>query len=341
MTQPVTSGTAQLARMLRAASIGGLAGAGMWAMQAGPAWLPMVVGVGIAALALAAPEVAVILAIIALCLPVLAVNAVVGIAMAIVLLSAEHFFGRGGGGVFILTGAAFAGVFFGPAWAAAALAGYLLGAGEGAIAAAAACALLELLGLFTAAPAIGVLATGGAGHPALDFTRAPDSLLSTEWIVRSFKSIGPESLRRVGAVLAHVEHPLALALQLGGWALAAVVAGTILARAPRRNTWVALAAVSAGTATAWCADGIARLAAGAPGTTAASTAALAASLIVVWIFTAVAETVFAAKPVAASDGPPAENTAAPAMRADQETARQPGESTPELPDSGDGAGDRS
>jgi hypothetical protein len=315
-----------LAKWLRAPAIGLLLWAGMSAMHAQPTWLPPVAAILVGALALATPEVAVILAILALCVPVLAANAIVGIAMAIVLFSAEHFFGRGGGTVFILTGLAIVGAFFGPAWAAAALAGYLLGASEGAIAAAAACSMIELLGVLTAKLAIGVVPTGGSGRAAVDFSHMPGTLLSPEWIGPAFKSVSPAGLNTLGAVFAHVQHPLALMLQLVGWGVAAVVAGTLLARMPGKGLWAGLGAISAGVAVAWGADGFIRLVVGVSGSPAASTAVLASSLVVAWIVVGVRETVFTPASVPGGDAPSAQQPSAGLAAAHPEptkTAQQP------------------
>ena len=53
----------------------------------------------------------------------LAVNPMVGVMLAVVLFFAERYLGGRGGTVFILMGVALIGAFFGPLWAAAALAG--------------------------------------------------------------------------------------------------------------------------------------------------------------------------------------------------------------------------
>lgn len=313
-----------LARWIRALALGALLWSGLWAMQARPTWLSATVALAIAALALATPEVAVILAILALCIPVIAANALVGVAMAIVLFSAEHFLGRGGGTVFILAGLAFVGAFFGPAWAAAALAGYLLGASEGAVTAAMACGMIELLGILTARSAVGVVPTGGSGRAAVAFSHMPDTLLSSRWIGPAFGNVSPAGLRTVGDAFAHAQYPMALVLQVLGWGVAALAAGTLLARMPRKGLWAGLGAVSAGVAVAWCTDAFIRLVMGVGGPS-ASTATLASSLVVVWVFVAVREGIFAPAPaqVGGTSSDPSDVIATP-----QPDAAQPTPSTP-------------
>jgi hypothetical protein len=109
----------------------------------------------------------VIVSILGLVVPMLAVNPIVGFILALVLFSAERFLGAGKAHVYLLIALAAIGAYFGPVWAAAALAGYLLGASEGALAATAACLAVELLGVLTAHASIGVTTTGGQGRAAL------------------------------------------------------------------------------------------------------------------------------------------------------------------------------
>jgi class 3 adenylate cyclase len=268
----------------------------MSAMNARPSWLPVIIAGGAGLLALVSPELGVIISILGLVVPVLAVNPIVGIILGVVLFSAERFLGGGKANVYLLIALAVIGAYFGPVWAAAALAGYLLGASEGALAATAACLAVELLGVLTARASIGVTATGGQGRAALAFAHSPN-LLSLEWVSSGFKSIGPAAMSAVGSTFGHIGNPVALLLQIAVWATAAVVAGVIMQRVARPALWVPLLAVSAGVGVAWAGDMLIRLMFRTPGGGAASMAAVT-SLAVALAFVIARELVFAPLPAA-------------------------------------------
>ena len=147
------------------------------------------------------------------------------------------------------SGSRLIGAFFGPVWAGAALAGYLLGAGEGALAAAVACVVVEALGIALGRPAIGVVVTGGPPAAILSFDHMPATLLSAAWLAqsRSRASARPASTGPSSGMSA-VTQPLALVVQPALWASAAAAAGLVRAEAERRrSSGLSFVAVVAGT----------------------------------------------------------------------------------------------
>jgi len=236
----------------RAAIVAFLTAAGFAAMSAKPPWLIVAVGTVVAVLSFISSELGVLAAVFALSVPVIAAQPVFGFAMLIVLIASVRYLGGGGARGFILIGVSLVGAFFGPVWAGVALAGYILGASEGAVAAGIACIVLELTGLVLGRPTIGATITGGfiaKGHPALlAFGQAP-SLLSGSWVAHALTSVNAQSVGAVTASFSKIGHPVALVIQPLLWALGAAVAGMIAARlAPGRRVVFTIAAVVAGVA---------------------------------------------------------------------------------------------
>ena len=78
---------------LRAVGIALLTAIGLTAMSARPAWLPVAVGAVVGAVALASTELAVLAAVIALSMPLIAVQPVVGIVTLILLVVCVRYLG--------------------------------------------------------------------------------------------------------------------------------------------------------------------------------------------------------------------------------------------------------
>ena len=235
---------------LRAAALAGLAWLGLSALHANPVWLPVILALASGVLALANAELAVLLVLIGLCIAMIAIHPVVGILASIVLFAAEHYLGGGGARVFLLAGLALVGAFFGPVWACAAIAGYLLGAADGALAAAVSCVAVELVGILFGRGLIGATVTGGPMPPILSAASAPPTLLSGAWVSQAFKTMSAGSVNQFFSSVGRVGHLTALLAQVGLWALAAVVAGSIAKRAAGGDSglWIRLGAVAAGVA---------------------------------------------------------------------------------------------
>ena len=232
---------------LGAVAIGGLLLLALTSMHFDPVWLAVLAALIVGGAAFANAELGVLLALITLSIPIAASNPLVAICFVVVAFSMERFLGSDGGRVFLLVALAVLGAWLGPVWAAPALAGVLMGPAEGALAAALACATVELWGLVTGRAALGVTVTGGASSPLLSFVHAPTTLLSGRWLVSSFGSISGAKVSALFGTVSHANHVSALLLQPVIWALGAVVAGVVGRRAgAAHNRWLSLAAVGLG-----------------------------------------------------------------------------------------------
>jgi class 3 adenylate cyclase len=300
MSKVVRRKNSGLAKWLRAIAIGAFGWMGMAALQAGPAWLPAVVGFAAGVIALGNAEIGVWLSLVAFIVPVLAVNPIAGIVLAILLFSAERYLGAAGARPYVLMGLAFVGVHFGPAWAAAGLAGYLLGPADGAVASAAACIAVEVAGLLSGhGPTLGIaefLSGGGPGTSAA-LVKAPSSLFAGDWIAKSFATISGKGVNETIARISHASSPAALFLQPLVWAGAAIVGGLLWRRLRQSGSgWQAPAAVSAGVGVAWLGDAVVKIGLRLPFGAGGSVLALVASLAVACVWAFVRETVFAPLP---------------------------------------------
>lgn len=236
-----------LLNVIRAIAVGASIWLGLFAMHVRPTWLSVAVALLAGVLTLATAELGVLLAVVVLSMPIMAVQPVMGLAALILGVVSVRYLGSDGGRAFLVVALSVVGAFFGPVWAGAALAGYLLGAGEGALAAAVACVIIECIGVGLGKPSIGVLLTGGAPNALLSFEHMPTTLLSVQWIRESFGSMGADSVNQVVSAIAGVTQPAALAIQPALWALGAIVAGTVGAESRRRhNLLLGLGAVAAG-----------------------------------------------------------------------------------------------
>jgi class 3 adenylate cyclase len=242
----------QLLEWLRAFAVGGVTWFALSAMHVNPGWLSVVVAVLAGAITLSSAELGVMFGALSLSVPMMATNPLIAIAFIILVLLTERYLGSDGGRIFLLIGLALVGAWLGPVWAAAALAGCLLGSAEGALAAALACVTLEVAGILTGQPAIGVTITGGTGgrDALLRFAQAPETLLSGGWFVTAFGSISGASVGKMFGTLGHTGQAAALTLQPLVWALGALVAGLVAARTSRmENKLVGLAAPAVGVTT--------------------------------------------------------------------------------------------
>ena len=110
---------------------------------------------------------------------------------------AVRYLGADGGRAFLIVGVSVVGAFFGPVWAGVALAGYLLGAGEGAFAAAVACVIVEALG-------IGLGQTGrrlswspvDRRRRSCPSSRCRSRCSPRRGCVKSFAALGPDSVNQ-------------------------------------------------------------------------------------------------------------------------------------------------
>lgn len=189
-------------------------------------------------LTLAAIDLGVLAALVGISLPLTAADPIIGIVFLVLGVASIRYLGADRGMVALLLSAGVAGAFAGPVWMVPALAGCILGASEGALAAALTCAGVETLGLVLGRTNLFGLATGGSeATRLLDFApdRVPASLFSAEWVSRTFSGFGTDSLDRVSAAFASVQTPSSLVVQPLLWAGGAVVAGVIVREARRRK----------------------------------------------------------------------------------------------------------
>ncbi len=231
---------------LRAAFVALATYAGLLGLHFGPSWGAAALALGAGVLTLAAVDLGVLVALVALALPMTAVAPVAGITFLVLGVIGIRYLGTDGGQVFFVIAAALAGAFFGPVWACVALAGYIMGGGEGALAAAIACLSVEALGIALGKPAIGVTYTGGA-KALLDLAQMPANLFSAAWVKEAFGGLGTDSVNGTIAVFTAVNNVPVLILQPALWAAAAGLTGMLAdAARRRRNRLLALAAVAGG-----------------------------------------------------------------------------------------------
>ena len=234
---------------LRAIAIATVTWVGLNAMQVRPSWVSIALAALAGVLALATPELGVLAAVIALSVPLVAAQPALGLLLLVLGVVSVRYLGADGGRAFLIVGISVLGAFFGPVWAGVALAGYLLGAGEGALAAAVACVIVEAMGIGLGRQTLGVVVAGGPQAALLAFDQMPATLLSSAWLRESLGSLDTASVNRVVGGLAGITQPLALVVQPALWAAGAATAGLVRAEALRReNSALGLAAGAAGAA---------------------------------------------------------------------------------------------
>ncbi len=222
----------QLLRWLRALAFGGFTAGALVATAFDPPGLALALAFAVGITALFAPGIAVLVAVVAMSLPLLAADFLVGSVFLIVGFAAVQYMGQQNGRVFLLIATAFVGAAFGPVWAAAAIGGYLLGASEGAIAAILACLALEGAGIVMGREYLGVIYTGGVAPGLISFENAPQNLMGFGWLGASLDALDPGALL---SAITNAEGKAMLVVQPFLWAIAAAVAGGLRKPAERKN----------------------------------------------------------------------------------------------------------
>lgn len=246
MTTPIRQTNPSLIAWMRAAVVAASVFTGLTAAGAAPRSLPVAIAVVAGVLAYLVDDLGVLAAVVALSLPVLATAPVLGIGMLVVGIAGVRYLGADGARSYMVVAAAFAGVVFGPAWAAVALAGVFLGAGEGALAAAVACVAIEVLGISLGRESIGLVMSGGHA-PLLELARMPETLFDTAWVADSLRTLDARAVDDTIASFTGVTAPLALVVQPAVWAGGAAIAGAIAREArSRRSLPILLAGAAAG-----------------------------------------------------------------------------------------------
>lgn len=234
----------------RAGAVAAFTWNGLVGQHVEPFWLAPAAGLLAGALMLASAELGVLAAIIALSVPVIAVQPVAGLILLITGVVAVRYLAADGAAVFLIIAAAVVGANVGPVWFAVALAGYFLGATEGALAAAVACLTVEIIGISLGKPALGITLTGGSAA-LVSFAHAPANLLAGGWIASSLSGLGVQSVNQLVAGISRISAPLALLAQSAVWASGAAVTGVVRKTTrSSRTELVQLGSVSAGVGVA-------------------------------------------------------------------------------------------
>ncbi len=223
--------------------------------------IPLALAVG--AVALFSTEVATGAFVLIVSIPLLAANAAFGLIFLVAGLAAAQYLGGDVVPVFLVVAAAFVGAALGPVWAVPVLAGYVLGASRGTLAAFVSCIVLEAAGMVLGGSWASVIFLGGQ-RAAVTFTKMPENLLALAWVSDAFGSLGTASTKMWSAFTG-AEHIGVLLVQPLVWALAAFVTGRMRRPAddPRQLS-MSLAACVSGVAVAVVGSVFVRAAFGLP-----------------------------------------------------------------------------
>jgi len=243
MAQAIKRRNDQILRWLRAAAFAGLTGWALSSMSFNPGAAALGIALTTGVVALFAPGIAVLIAVVAMGLPLLAADLLAGAVFLVVGFAAVQYMGQDNGRAFLAIMAAFLAATYGPVWAVIAIAGYVMGASEGAVVAILACLVIEAAGLLTGAGSIGLVHTGGTPPPVVSFADAPANLLSFGWLKSSIDSLDPNALVRA---LSDAPAKALLILQPIIWAGGASVAG--LLKRPAEDKQRAVFSLVAGAA---------------------------------------------------------------------------------------------
>jgi class 3 adenylate cyclase len=283
---------------LRAVAFAGVTFLAMRVLGFYPAAVDPLLALAVGALGLLSPSVGVLLFIVATGIPLLAGDILVGALFLVLGFASIQYLGDSQGRVFLVVALGFAATMVHAEWAVAVLAGYLLGASEGAIAAFLACLLIQASGLLFGRESVGALATGGTGAGAvvdLAALKGIASPLGFGWLVPGLARIDPKGFF---ASVAAVRDVAVFAAQPFLWSGAAALAALLSGRPgdPKRRVR-ALAGVGAGLAALAVASFAAMALSGGP--VAADTLAITAgvSLASAVAFAAIAEWMFPLSPV--------------------------------------------
>ncbi len=251
----VTRRHPQLRQWLRAAAMALGTAWVLTAMSFTPNAAVWIVATAAGALTLVSPMFGILVAIVAMTIPVMSSQFLFGLVFLVVGIAALRYLGSNDGRVFLIFLLAFVGAEFGPIWAAVALAGYMLGSSEGAVTAALACLALQVAGLMMGVDHLGVLATGGSSPGYVSFAELPEGLFTFGWVGEAISSIDTDPL--VETITGIQSIPLFL-LQPVLWGAGAGVAGSLRSSPdnPLRPAW-GVVAVAAGVGATAIASGIA------------------------------------------------------------------------------------
>jgi len=278
-------------RWLRAAAFAVVTYLGAAAFGFYPAAVPPALALVVGVLGLLAPGMAVLAFLIGVGIPMLAGDFVAGAVFLVLGVGTIQYLSDAHGRAFLVIALAFVATLVKAEWAVVALAGFLLGASDGAVAALIACLVIECAGLMFGVRSLGTVATGGS-TPLVDLQAISsiETPLSFGWVGPALARIAPTAFLDT---VAGARDAALLAVQPLLWAGAAALAGSARRPAgdPRRRALalagvagavVALAAFSAGVSLAF----------GGPLRPASAAVAGAVALLVGLVGAAVSEWVF-------------------------------------------------
>jgi class 3 adenylate cyclase len=277
---------AEVIRWLGGALFAALMVVALRAMPFYPPWLIALLALAAGALALSSPPLAALLFVAACGPPVLAVDFVVGVLFLIIGFSATQYLGADRAQGFVAIVLALIAIPFGAEWAVAAVTGYYVGRGRGAVAAFMTSAVIIVTGVLTGVPVLGRVITGGAEPPLLVFDRAPDAALSFGWVTEAVASADPGAVLEAFASVSPVAPLMILPIV---WAAAGAIAAAM--RGPEAGpkavagVLASIAVLAAGTtvvdAAFGSAIGLSAIAVAAVTSAAAGTAAV---ILTEWLF---------------------------------------------------------
>lgn len=223
------------ATMLTVIVYGALASTGL-----SPSWVPPLLALIAGGVSLLSADLGVIATVVALAVPLLAVDAVLGSLLIGVALASLRYLGSDGARPFMALATGVAAALIGPAWLGPLIAGFILGAGEGAIIAAVSCVVVQatglLLGLSTVPSPAGVTLIGGDTPAALSFAALPGiDITKLSWLAESFGAAGSDNVSRIFGSFTGASQPVALMLQPLAWAAVAGVVGAVAEVGRSRN----------------------------------------------------------------------------------------------------------
>ncbi|MDP2181586.1 MAG: adenylate/guanylate cyclase domain-containing protein [Actinomycetota bacterium] len=244
--QRTLKSNAQVLRWTRAIAFATTTGWALSAMQFRPTAGGYALAVATGVVSLLSPGIAVLVALVALSLPVLAADFLLGAAFLVIGFASVGYLGQDNGRVFLLIMLAFMCASGGPVWAPAIVAGYVFGASEGAVAALLAVLALQAAGLVAGRETIGIVSTGGPLEPLVSFA-GDTNLLAFGWIPGAVGAVEPGAL--LGG-FSGIRGVALLAVQPVLWGLGAAVAGLVKRPADsKRRLLFGLVAAVAGVGT--------------------------------------------------------------------------------------------
>lgn len=251
MTKRVRRKNEKLLSWLRACAVAVLTLLPLLRMNFQPTWGAALLSIAVGALMLFAADLGVLVAIIIVALPIMAQNVLLGAVILVLGIAITRFVGSDGSQAFLLVATAVIGAFLGPVWVAPVIAGYLLGAGEGAVAAAIACVTVEVIGILLGGDTylVGTIAGTPGIKPMLDFSAqsVPANMFSMEWVKSSFGSFGPQSITEMKDYILATKQVPVLVAQPILWGVAAALTGALTRFGRKRKmVWMSFAAAGAG-----------------------------------------------------------------------------------------------